>query len=380
MWSNIGESQQDDHALGQAVETTVAVGRAKSQFLANMNHELRTPMSGILGMLQLALQEELAPVPRAYLQMTLGAALSLHKVLDDILSMTSIEAGRMAIEEQSFSPRKCIVEAVASFIPELRRKGLKLVDSGLAELPQTAFGDQLRLRQVLDHLIGNAVKFTRGGSVELRVAAGAKCVDGKRRYTFSITDTGIGIPNDKKDLLFRAFSQVDGSQTRRYGGTGLGLAISKEIVELMGGEVSFESEEGVGSTFRFTIPLGERRSKRSTLVTGKTRTLKKATCTEAETVPRLGSACRFMEFPAGASRWLPGISRGGAQGGKAGVSRPRPGRVASCEPASFPIQPPSSLPSAGTDPVGRQRHSSSRRPPSELRPASVPPPAPWSES
>jgi PAS domain S-box-containing protein len=231
--------------------------KLKSQFLVNMSHELRTPMTGILGMLQLTLEQDLAPVPREYLEMTQSSALSLLRILNDILDMAKFEAGKLTIEAEPFSLQWCITQAVDIITPEVRRKGLDFTISVADEVPDTVVGDQVRLRQVLINLIGNAVKFTEGGKVEVRVTAGIGVTDGKREFTFVVTDTGIGIPDDKKVLLFRAFSQVDASLSRSYGGTGLGLAISREIVELMGGTISFVSEEGVGSTFSFTLPLKE---------------------------------------------------------------------------------------------------------------------------
>jgi PAS domain S-box-containing protein len=250
-------AKESADALCMEKEAAEATSLAKSLFLANMSHELRTPMTGILGFLQLALEEDLAPVPRKYLETTQSSARSLLRILNDILDMAKIEAGKLTIEEKPFSLPLCITEAVDIITPEVLRKGLDFAISVAEEVPDTVVGDQVRLRQVLINLIGNAVKFTEGGKVVLRVTAGRATSDGKREFTFAVTDTGIGIPDDKKGLLFQAFSQVDDSHTRRYGGTGLGLAITREIVELMGGTISFESEEGVGSTFSFTIPLAE---------------------------------------------------------------------------------------------------------------------------
>ncbi len=251
------EAKEAADQLRQGKEVAEATSRAKSQFLANMSHELRTPMNGILGMLQLALEKELAPETRDYLETSLISARSLLRILNDILDMAKIESGKLTIEEKPFSPQRCITEAVDIITPEARRKGLVLAVSVAEEVPASVIGDQMRLRQVLTNLISNAVKFTGEGKVAVRVTAGGTGSDGKREFTFAVTDTGIGIPDDKKELLFVAFSQVDASLSRRYGGTGLGLAISREIVELMGGTISFESAEGVGSTFFFTIPLGE---------------------------------------------------------------------------------------------------------------------------
>jgi CheY-like chemotaxis protein len=170
----------------------------------------------------------------------------------------------------------------------VRRKGLDFALSVADEAPETVVGDELRLRQVLLNLIGNAVKFTEGGKVVVRVTAGETISDGRREFTFAVTDTGIGIPNDKKELLFRAFSQVDNSHTRSYGGTGLGLAISREIMELMGGTISFESEEEVGSTFSFTIPLREARLESDTLSVAESQSTKTTIpALEEERIPRL---------------------------------------------------------------------------------------------
>jgi PAS domain S-box-containing protein len=244
-------------ALSRQKQSAEESARLKNQFLANMSHELRTPMTGILGMLQLALEEDQSPVLREYLETTLRSARSLLRILNDILDMAKFEAGKLIIEEKPFSLKRCIAEAVDIIIPEVRCKGLDLVLSLAEDMPETVVGDHLRLRQVLINLTGNAVKFTDVGKVEVKVTAVSTTSVGERVFTFAVTDTGIGIPENKKELLFRAFSQVDPSLSRKYGGTGLGLAISSEMVELMGGTISFVSEEGVGSTFSFTIPLAE---------------------------------------------------------------------------------------------------------------------------
>jgi len=222
-----------------------------------MSHELRTPMSGILGMLQLALEEDLTPVLRGYLETTINSARSLIQIINDILDMSKIEASKLTIEDKPFSPHRCISESVDIITPEVRRKGLEIVISVSEEVPETLVGDHARLRQVLINLIGNAVKFTEEGKVVVHITAGKTNSGGKREFTFTVTDTGIGIPDDKKNLLFQPFSQVDASYSRKFGGTGLGLALCREIVELMRGTISFESKEGMGSSFTFTIPLGK---------------------------------------------------------------------------------------------------------------------------
>ena len=284
----LSQAKEAAEALRREKEAAEAVARAKSQFLANMSHELRTPMTGILGMLQHALEEDIAPVPRRYLETTLSSARSLLRILNDILDMAKIEAGKLILEEDPFSPRRCITEAVDIITSEARRKGLGLAISIAEEVPDTVVGDQVRLRQVLTNLIGNAVKFTKRGKVVVGVTANATTSDGKREFTFAVTDTGIGIPDDKKGLLFRAFSQVDDSHSRSYGGTGLGLAISRAIVELMGGTISFKCEEGVGSTFSFTIPLGEARLESDALTAVESQSSEATTpIGEGERIPRI---------------------------------------------------------------------------------------------
>jgi PAS domain S-box-containing protein len=238
-------------------ESAEAAARTKDLFFTNMSHELRTPMAGILGMLQIAIREDLAPAPREYVETALNSARSLLHILNDILDMAKFEAGALHFEEQPFSLQGCLTEAIDIVSIEVHRKGIDFAFSVADEIPETMIGDHMRLRQILLNLIGNAVKFTEVGKVELRATSGGINSDGKRELTFAVTDTGIGIPDDKKKLLFQTFSQVDASHSRVYGGTGLGLAICREIVEQMGGTISFESEEGVGSTFSFTVPLGE---------------------------------------------------------------------------------------------------------------------------
>jgi CheY-like chemotaxis protein/anti-sigma regulatory factor (Ser/Thr protein kinase) len=222
-----------------------------------MSHELRTPMTGVLGMLDLALSGDLKAEQREFICAAHAAAHSLVRILNDILDLTKIERGMFSIVEEPFSIRKCVENTFNILLPVAKRKGLDLNCTMADDVPETVSGDQTRLNQILTNLAGNAVKFTEKGKVEISVTAGGRAPGGKRAITFTITDTGIGIPEGKKDLLFREFSQVDDSHSRTYGGTGLGLAISKEIVERMGGKITVTSEEGKGSAFSFRIPFGE---------------------------------------------------------------------------------------------------------------------------
>ena len=241
--------------LRRAKEAAEAATSAKSQFLANMSHELRTPMTGVLGMLELTLGTSLDETQRNFLGTAQSSAYALLRILNDILDLSKIEAGKVSISQEPFILPACVAAATDLLILEAQRKGLQL-DCVMAEnLPEIVIGDQLRLKQVLINLIGNAVKFTEKGGVTVHVAAGKATTAGQREFTISVIDTGIGIPPEKHHLLFESFSQVDDSHTRRFGGTGLGLVICKKLVELMGGTISFSSEAGKGSTFAFTLPL-----------------------------------------------------------------------------------------------------------------------------
>jgi signal transduction histidine kinase/AmiR/NasT family two-component response regulator len=238
--------------LEEALRAAEASARAKSEFLANIGHEVRTPMNGVLGTLELLGDTELGPEQREYLSMARGSALGLMGLLDDILDFSNIDAGRLHLEAVATDLRSALREAVDSFAAAAREKGLELT-LGLDEgLPARVLFDPRRLRQVLTNLVGNAVKFTERGSVQV-VVEQTREDGGRVGLHFAVRDTGIGVPVEQQGRIFDVFTQADGSTTRRYGGTGLGLAISKRLVELMGGRIGVDSRPGRGSTFWFTL-------------------------------------------------------------------------------------------------------------------------------
>jgi len=251
--ADVSERKRLESELLRAKETAESANRAKDEFLANVSHEIRTPMNAILGMTELALDSARTEHQRQLLSTVRSAARNLLNIINDLLDFSKIAAGKLALDDADFSLRAALGDSLRALAERAHRKGLELICQVHPDVPDALIGDAGRLRQVLLNLIGNAIKFTAKGEVEIVVTCGPSSAEelDPVLLRFTVRDTGIGIAREKQAAIFRAFEQEDSSTTRKYGGTGLGLTIASQLVALMGGEITVDSEPGRGSTFGF---------------------------------------------------------------------------------------------------------------------------------
>ncbi|WP_433797167.1 PAS domain S-box protein [Actinoplanes sp. CA-252034] len=254
---DVSERQRTEKALAAARDEALAAAAAKSQFVAMVSHEIRTPMNGVIGLTKLLLDTPLQPVQRRYGESIRASAQALLAIINDILDFSKIEAGKITLTEQDFDLGDLLEQVAHAGAAAARDKAIEIIGCYPPDLPVTVHGDEGRLRQVLLNLVGNAVKFTHRGEIVIRVDPDGRGPDDgdRRRYDFSVADTGIGIDAGQISRMFEPFTQADATNSREFGGTGLGLAISRQLVELMGGTLHVDSRPGHGSRFHFTLPL-----------------------------------------------------------------------------------------------------------------------------